>query len=768
MNDFESEALKVNLAATRSKKIIIPSDDEWFISLSLNHFGIHKRAEELMQEYHHPFTNQELVVDLLRKIALDDTWFYLSLPEHEKALSILAGIFDNLLRRPLPDQQQERAMQTLLEFAEYLYQQKNVTPRLLQGVVAILQETLPISNYVLVRFSGFMKGRAQHLASDSAFGKIILDLMRRSLAETLDFWEKTSDIESWLEQQRGIFHSDMSGLVPVIGKPFFSAARKQLAKAKTAEELQQVMDFTGIANRFRGCLDERESALDRIYYIFYLLNLPGMAHLRDHLLWDLNRMLRIVKDECDEQEMLAFIDRIFILFEARKSTHMNTLLDCILTLGKEVVANGDPVVINHFTDKLIAFGFVPGNVYGINKDWQVLIDKNHVKNIRVWMELIEHDPAKMLKLLSALIVNLRIGGIFISDTDLFQRDITNLLNSNIAPIYKMIKQLTRIFPVYFNEIGAEGELREITTAMDEASLRQDRLIHFLRKQVHTESNNTHIELTGKILRFWYDGNKRGLKDVLPNDVYQSIQNSGEWFEPVHGIVTRLCEVHQVGPEALLELDDLDLAGNLTGFAERDLVRSRNLIAINKLLKAKYTLDYRNLVPQLREQNLFPEEDVDQLERMLRENDPEGALRLVYRFMDRLNNIILNPEPSEGWENIYYKRHIAAGIPSMYGKYHEAKFEALGLTFRMENLASVLMEEMIRQINMEYITAKSLRRILNILELFIQGLMLDGVYNQGFASHLKMFQIQPCFDQLFPGAVRESLPVPGPGYPLDHQ
>ena len=78
----------------------------------------------------------------------------------------------------------------------------------------------------------------------------------------------------------------------------------------------------------------------------------------------------------------------------------------------------------------------------------------------------------MLKLLSALIVNLRIGGIFISDTDLFQRDITRLLNSDIAPIYKMIKLLARIFPVYFNEIGAEGELRQITTTMDEVSFRR--------------------------------------------------------------------------------------------------------------------------------------------------------------------------------------------------------------------------------------------------------------------------------------------------------
>lgn len=170
MSKFESEALKVNLAATRSKKIVIPPDHEWFVSLSENQFGIHKRAEEFMLEYHHPFTNQELVVDLLRKIALDDTWHYLSQPDHERAILILVEIFNNLLRLPLPDQQQERAMQTLLEFAESLYQQKNVKPRVLQRVVAVIQETLPVNAYVHVRFSGVMKGRVQHLANDPELG----------------------------------------------------------------------------------------------------------------------------------------------------------------------------------------------------------------------------------------------------------------------------------------------------------------------------------------------------------------------------------------------------------------------------------------------------------------------------------------------------------------------------------------------------------------------------------------------------------------------
>ncbi len=739
MKKFVSEALEANLATTRSKKIEIPPEHQWFVSLSQSHFGIHKRAEEFMLEYHHPFTNQELVVDLLRKIALDDTWFYISLPEHEQALSILVEIFRNLLSLPLPDQQQERAMQTFLEFAEALYTQKDAAPGLVQPAVEILRETLPLSKNVFVRFSGFMKGRAQRLCEDYSFGAIIIGLMHRSLAENLDFWETSSDIESWLDRNRQIFHSDMNGIIPFIGKPFFAGARKALAEAKTLEELQHVMDHSCIANRFRSYLEEQESALDRIYYIFYLLNLPGMSHLKEHLLWDLNRMLRIVKSECTEQEMLTFMERIFHLFEAEKSDHMNTLLDCILTLGKEVISQGTPTIMNHFIDKAIGFGFVTGNVRGINTDWQVCVDKNHVKNIRVWMELIECAPQKMLKLLSALIVNLRIGGIFISDTDLFQRDITKLLNSDLTPIYKMIKQLARIFPVYYNEIGAEGELREITTTMDEVSMRQDRLIHFLRKQVHTESNNTHIELTRKIIRYWYDGNKKALKNTLPRDVYLSLQHTGKWFEPMHEIVVRLCEAYGVEPEEVLDLDDLVLSETLNGREERDRIRIRNLMALNKLLKAKYTLDYRNIVAILKQHNLFSDEETEHFGEMIRDNDPEAALKQVYYFMDRLKKIILNPETSEGWENIYYKRHIAAGIPSMYGKYHEPKFEALGLTFRLENLASMLIEKMISQINMNYITAKSLRKIAGILELFRQGLLLDGVYNQGFNSNLKMFQ-----------------------------
>ena len=43
------------------------------------------------------------------------------------------------------------------------------------------------------------------------------------------------------------------------------------------------------------------------------------------------------------------------------------------------------------------------------------------------------------------------------DTDLFQRDVSRLLAADLRGGYFVAKQLLRSFPVYFNEIGAEGD-----------------------------------------------------------------------------------------------------------------------------------------------------------------------------------------------------------------------------------------------------------------------------------------------------------------------
>jgi pyruvate,orthophosphate dikinase len=467
-----------------------------------------------------------------------------------------------------------------------------------------------------------------------------------------------------------------------------------------------------------------------------------MATLNDHLIYDINRNLRNIFDELDSQDITEFINTIMAEFQELNVEHGGTVLDCILTLGKEIIATGDAANIDYFTKALISLGFnYPGKL-SLNIDWQILIDSNHVKNIRVWLELIEENPRAMRELLAALIVNLKLGGIFISDTDLFQRDITRLLNGEITPVYREIKQLARIFPVYFREIGAEGELRDVTTAIDEASRRKDRLIHFMRKQIHIESNNTHIELARKIITYWYDGNKEPLKEMIPQQIYEGLDQDSKWFIRPHQTMIRLCEELQTLPAELLHLDidviretlqDLDPDPSL------DIKRVLYLFRAYFLLLEKYSFEFDDVLAMLRGYSPNLTGDLTALKQSLKNDDKEASIRQLYQHMNHLKMIIQDPHPSEATENIYYKRHIAADIPSMYGEYVEPKFDALGLMYRLERTVAKLMTQVTQPFNAEYITAKTFRQIYHILLLFKDGLELDGIYNQGLNSHLDMLK-----------------------------
>ncbi|MDD2331889.1 MAG: PEP/pyruvate-binding domain-containing protein, partial [Candidatus Cloacimonetes bacterium] len=85
----------------------------------------------------------------------------------------------------------------------------------------------------------------------------------------------------------------------------------------------------------------------------------------------------------------------------------------------------------------------------------------------------------------------------------------------------------------------------------------------------------------------------------------------------------------------------------------------------------------------------------------------------------------------------YKRHIAAGIPSMYGMYREPKLEAMGLVFRLENVIRRLFERSIAQINLNYLNGKTLRRISRILEIYDYAMKQEMVTSDAFASALQM-------------------------------
>ncbi len=742
-----SKALEANLAETRYKDIKILPEYQEFIDLSKKYFGINKRANDCIIEYQHPFSNKKFVAEELRSILLTDYWFYIGTDNPVKAFGIPLRMMRHLLLSNADNDLHVMIIRTLLEFTQKIFREKKDFSDLVKFNCDTIQQGLKKDPYSFILSLKYFKRYMGEIASSENFSTQIFKITQTIFDQNIKFWEKNSNVEKWLEEKKDILTIDKERLINRIGKPWFRSLSEKLKKAETWQQLVETMpDFDEIAEWFAQTIDLFVSFVGKFYFIFYLMHLDGMQQWRERLIWKLNNMLVQTIDEVDPGDLKTFIDRIFESAGELKTGYGSSVLDMLLTVGKKVIdiskENNDYELVYYFENKLINFGFeTPGIVY-VNENWQLSVNPHHIKNIRVWLELIEYSGSEMEGLLSTLIVNLQLGGIFINDTDLFQRDITKILNSNIAPYYKKVKQLTRIFPVYFNEIGAEGEIRSITTTIDEISHRKDKLIHFLRKQVHTESNNTLIELTLKVFRFWCDGKLQALKSSLPKNVYQSIDKTSEWFAPIHGMAQEMCKITGSNPDQLIRLDEKEyeeVLGRLTKTNQRDLERLRDIRRLYAYLKEKYSFETVDITQLLRRYSFIEEHEIKKLGTALDNDDFEKSLRLIYSFMNRLKAIIFNPKPSQAWENIYHKRHIAIGIPSMYGVYREPKFEALGLTFRLENVATRLMEKVVSRINLNYISAKTLSDIYEILDYFREGLELDGITNQSFNANLLMLK-----------------------------
>ncbi len=741
-NSFKSKALEDNLELTKHEHEELPEKQKWFVSLSDQYWGIHKRTEDLFIEYNHPHPNYQYILDQLHTICLNDLWLYSTVEESAEALLFLADFFEELLGKDMDDGLEEQLVKTLFKFIDRMVKEGNYPHEAVWHCLKLIERGINESEDIFIRNAGYFKMYLGKAAAVPEFKQEICRLTIIILKKGCAFWKDTSKAEEWFKSKARLFQTGVDSKIKIIGEDFFTKLSAQIDASDDWKKIEANLFFNDLANHFRYFGEEFDSSVERIYYLLYLLHLPGMVQLKKHLLYDLNRVLRAALSELDREEKYPFIDMLFTLFSELKEQQTETVLNCLFTLGKEVVQIEDDQVTAFYMQKLIEFGFIYPGKMEITDDWETKVNTNHVKNIRIWLDLIRTSPYNFRKLLSALVVNLRLGGIFISDTDLFQRDVTKLLNSDIEPVYRQVKQLARFFPVYFNEIGAEGKLREVSTAMDELVGRKDRLIHFVRKQVHTESNNMHITLVRKLAGFWYDGNLEPLSKMLPRDVLASVNKNSELFKGVHKALNAVCNHFNTDYKGFLKTPEDQLTAYISSelsHMKKDGQRILYLYRLNRFLMEKYTFESKSIIKVLRSNRFFNANEIDALQKLMIEEKYRDALEMIYDFMGVLKEIILSKDETEAIETIYYKRHVAIGIPSMYGQYKEPKFEALGLMYRLEQVASQLMEKLLDGIKLEYISAKTLKNIYELLVLFRRGLELDGMVNQNFNSTLQMFK-----------------------------
>ena len=115
---FKSQALEANLAQTRYKDIFIPEEYKAFIALSADYFGINKRASECITEYHHPLSNHTFVTEELRKMLLDDFWFYTREDVPADTLKLPLEMMRSLLKPEVTLKLRLNVVVTLMEFID--------------------------------------------------------------------------------------------------------------------------------------------------------------------------------------------------------------------------------------------------------------------------------------------------------------------------------------------------------------------------------------------------------------------------------------------------------------------------------------------------------------------------------------------------------------------------------------------------------------------------------------------------------------------------
>jgi pyruvate,orthophosphate dikinase len=261
-------------------------------------------------------------------------------------------------------------------------------------------------------------------------------------------------------------------------------------------------------------------------------------------------------------------------------------------MGKGVYRTDESDLINYFIDGVVDLGFQSPMIGGVGNDWRIKVNSVHIQNIRTWLELVELNPKWSARLISTMIIHLSLSGIFLKDTDLFPRDITRFLNSDIGPVYNLAKQLARLFPVYFNDIGAEGKLRDISTRIDEITYRKDILIHFLRKQSHVESSNQILGFIEATLHLWATREKKRLQTFVPPIIYDQIDTRGPFIDGVNKIMSILKEngVSIPGDLLLTETENLNrILEKISDVSETDLERVKLITDFYKLLHQKYNV-----------------------------------------------------------------------------------------------------------------------------------------------------------------------------------
>lgn len=769
--EHTSSALKANLQETAVAEVVITPELTPLCDMVADFRGIHRNIEDLLLEICHPFRNWSLLLPKLRAFVLKNSQIYAKHDNVAQGFSLFTGIF---LQAAQEVQKNEPlmglAMESLLAYVQKFL--SLVESRLIDFQQPLDQffKALELldDEAIMLMVQGHhpMKKMAQILLRYSENNgdfdlSSTTSLFQRVLTLNYTYWLSEEDPQPWFQKECGDRCTDWQA-----GSRFSAISHEQIRAhlectknitlkdkhgLKTLLDLPAHMDIVRLYKDIPSQLvteldpgknkDDRYVETRKLIFLFRIMDTPGLYLIHEESLREINRSLVSLIKKQPYEEIESFLLTTMQLLKENVKRYPHTSLQCIQVLGSEVFTRGSSRLAETFLWEAVRFGFQYANVAGVDQEWQPITNPAHLANVRAWLHLIGQEPKWCATLFSALIININFTGTCVKDTDLFQRDITGLLNYPIEPVYNLVKQFTKLMPVFFNEIGAEGKLRDVSTEIDEIHKRKDILIHFLRKQSHVESSNLIVGFIRGIVRFWHTRDKSHLAEYLPAEIMAQIATSGPFIDHLHLLTKRIFQLSKVKKEEDLLLIDQPRLQNFLNLQvdlnEGERNRFGLLVEMYKLLDQKYNLGFQEIRQQLQEAvaSGFPE--LQPLLEDLALCDTFQCLNSLLAHLEKLKGIILCDETFEPREDIFHKRHIAVDIPSVYGRYREKKFDALSLTFRLENLANIYLEKLPDMIQSHFITKATFIRVVKCLRLYIRALRIDGITSRKLETYVSL-------------------------------
>jgi pyruvate,orthophosphate dikinase len=783
-SSIDSDALKANLLET-AEQVEIRPDLLGLLEAVEKYRGIHASLQSLLYEICHPYRNWSLILPLLRSFVLKNFHHYHKLDYGPKAFSLFSTLFFEALH----DSSKNQVLLPQIFEAQWAWLDKLVSQldgAELAGFMGPLNELflrlIELDKDDEAALLHLIHGRQSvkrvikrfvHLCERSEVAVDLApaaDLVALVLRKNYGYWLSEDDPLPWFVERCRLDADDQPSETVFEQISHEALKRYQLELDQITRdldpgqalegllELPSHIDIVRLYKEVPGHLVENglgsggaaESEQDgsvylaenhKLLFMFKIMDTRGLHLIHEETLREINRSLVVLVRRQSFEEIEEFLLTTFQLLKANVRKYPHTSLQCIQVLGGEVFKRGNSRMVEAFLWGVVRFGFQPANVTGVDENWQPIINPAHLSNIRVWLNLIMQEPKWCATLFSALIIHLKLTGTCVKDTDLFQRDITQLLNQPIEPIYNLTKQFTKLMPVFFNEIGAEGELRDVSTEIDEIHRRKDVLIHFLRKQSHVESSNLIVDFIREIFQFWKTGDKAPLLAYIPPEVFSQIQPTGPFVDDQRVLAERVIAAFE-----LTQVDDIlhvtrheleDFLGLQQDCDGRERSRYALLTRMFKLIHKKYNLGFQELRSELKQAagDGFPE--MEPLLGRLEEGDTEGIIEATLDALEELKQVILSTEQFETQEDIYYKRHIAVDIPSVYGRYREKKFDSLSLTFRLENLANIYLEMLPATVNLSFITKATFYSITRCLKLYRRALQIEGIASRKLDTYLSL-------------------------------